>query len=92
MSKYDAKDCSCNFFSCDSIAFLAWHAYQIALETGEGLYLGIDVTKAASASTRGGLAHSEPKLKSKGIKQRIHPVIIEKNQIFVADSSLAKGS
>ncbi|CCI50175.1 unnamed protein product [Albugo candida] len=57
-----------------------WHHYHIAIDTGEGLYLGIQPT-----------AHSTSQVavvKSKGVKQRTHEVkICNDSHIYVADSS-----
>ncbi|KAK7194516.1 Rieske [2Fe-2S] domain/Rieske-like [2Fe-2S] domain containing protein [Novymonas esmeraldas] len=46
-----------------------WHSYKIALDTGEGLYLGIEV----------GLDGSKPRqaVRSKGCKQRVHKVEVD---------------
>ncbi|KAG5477346.1 hypothetical protein LSCM4_04565 [Leishmania orientalis] len=46
-----------------------WHNYKIALDTGEGLYLGIEV------SPNGG--KSKQAVRSKGCKQRIHKVEVD---------------
>jgi len=54
-----------------------WHNYIIALENGEGLYMGLDIGNM-----------TQPVLKSKGIKQRTHEVKIEDGYIYVRDSSL----
>lgn len=48
-----------------------WHSYRISLETGEGLYVGLD------------LAAKKECVKSKGIKQRIHPVIVRDGNVIV---------
>ncbi|KDO24302.1 hypothetical protein SPRG_10377 [Saprolegnia parasitica CBS 223.65] len=54
-----------------------WHNYKIALENGEGLYMGLD-----AANMRG-----DPVLKSKGVKQRTHPVEVRPDGlIYVADA------
>ncbi|OWZ16787.1 hypothetical protein PHMEG_0009366 [Phytophthora megakarya] len=62
-----------------------WHAYHIAVETGEGLYKGVDM-----AMVNGKLKPSSPRLKSKGVKQRTHFVELrnEGQDIYVADSSV----
>lgn len=59
-----------------------WHSYQIALETGEGLYMGFSTNSGAASMSK-----SKPILKSKGPKQRVHPVEIRDHAIYVADSS-----
>lgn len=66
-----------------------WHAYHIAVETGEGLYMGMDMALDAD-----GRSHpSPPKVKSKGVKQRTHFVEIRNSEdVFVADSSLIPGA
>ncbi len=54
-----------------------WHNYKIALENGEGLYMGLEMENM-----------KQPVLKSKGIKQRTHAVKIKDNMIYARDSSL----
>lgn len=52
-----------------------WHSYSIALDTGEGLYVGIVVdpqTRKASEAVR-----------SKGCKQRVHNVVVEDGEVYV---------
>ncbi|GMF09305.1 unnamed protein product [Phytophthora lilii] len=67
-----------------------WHAYHIAVETGEGLYKGVDMTMTSS----GKLQPSSPRLKSKGVKQRTHFVELRNDgqDIYVADSSAIPGT
>ncbi|CEG48815.1 hypothetical protein PHYSODRAFT_505338 [Plasmopara halstedii] len=67
-----------------------WHAYHIAIETGEGLYKGVDMTRTPS----GKLQPSSPRLKSKGVKQRVHFVELRNKgqDIYVADSSKILGA
>lgn len=66
-----------------------WHAYHIAVETGEGLYMGMDMALDA----RGRSQPSPPKVKSKGVKQRTHFVEVRDDEdVFVADSSLIPGT
>ncbi|DAZ93128.1 TPA: hypothetical protein N0F65_009704 [Lagenidium giganteum] len=66
-----------------------WHAYHIAIETGEGLYMGVDMAFGKS----GKLEPSSPRVKSKGVKQRTHFVEVRNGEdIFVADSSLIPGA
>jgi ferredoxin-NADP reductase/nitrite reductase/ring-hydroxylating ferredoxin subunit len=50
-----------------------WHSYKITLDTGEGLYFGVDLDGS-------GQPHS--KLKSKGTKQRTHPVYVKGNDVY----------
>ncbi|OQS04058.1 hypothetical protein THRCLA_03666 [Thraustotheca clavata] len=58
-----------------------WHNYKIALENGEGLYMGLDIGNM-----------NKPLLKSKGIKQRTHLVDIrDDGWIYVADSTVEGG-
>lgn len=64
-----------------------WHAYHIALETGEGLYKGVDMAMDAS----GKLQRSAPRVKSKGVKQRTHFVQVRDGDVYVADSSVLPG-
>eukprot|EP00761_Pharyngomonas_kirbyi_P008213 gb/GECH01008224.1/.p1 GENE.gb/GECH01008224.1/~~gb/GECH01008224.1/.p1 ORF type:complete len:121 (+),score=31.88 gb/GECH01008224.1/:1-363(+) len=47
------------------------HAYKIALDNGEGLYIGYDIVNKTK------------ELKSKGVKQKVFPVRVEGNDIFV---------
>jgi nitrite reductase/ring-hydroxylating ferredoxin subunit len=67
-----------------------WHAYHIAVETGEGLYKGVDMAMSPS----GKLQPSSPRLKSKGVKQRTHFVELRNNgqDVYVADSSVIPGT
>lgn len=66
-----------------------WHAYHIAIETGEGLYMGMDMALDANGRSQ----PSPPKVKSKGVKQRTHFVEIRNGEdVFVADSSLIPGA
>ncbi|KAG6614127.1 Rieske domain-containing protein [Phytophthora cinnamomi] len=67
-----------------------WHAYHIAVETGEGLYKGVDMAMTPS----GRLQPSSPRLKSKGVKQRTHFVELRNDgqDIYVADSSAIPGA
>lgn len=66
-----------------------WHAYHIAVETGEGLYMGMDMALDANGRSQ----PSPPKVKSKGVKQRTHFVEIRNGEdVFVADSSLIPGA
>ncbi|ETV68042.1 hypothetical protein H257_15812, partial [Aphanomyces astaci] len=53
-----------------------WHNYKIALHNGEGLYMGLEPGKM-----------TQPVLKSKGVKQRTHPVKVVDGMVLVQDSS-----
>ena len=59
-----------------------WHNYQIVLETGEGLYLGFEMETLPDGTRK-----QRTKVKSKGVKQRVHPVEIRDKAIYVTDSS-----
>ena len=59
-----------------------WHNYQIVLETGEGLYLGFEMETCPNGSRK-----QRTKVKSKGVKQRVHPVEIRDKAIYVTDGS-----
>ncbi|KPA79730.1 hypothetical protein ABB37_05489 [Leptomonas pyrrhocoris] len=53
-----------------------WHSYKIALDTGEGLYMGITI------NPRGGAPQQT--VKSKGCKQRVHKVTVdEADDVYV---------
>ncbi|EPY26916.1 hypothetical protein STCU_06014 [Strigomonas culicis] len=52
-----------------------WHSYRIALDTGEGLYVGIDVVPGA--------AKPVPAVRSKGCKQRVHQVVCDGGEVYV---------
>lgn len=65
-----------------------WHAYHIAVATGEGLYKGMEMVMGPS----GKFEPVPGAVKSKGVKQRTHFVEIRNgNEIFVADSSKIPG-
>ncbi|KFQ54466.1 Rieske domain-containing protein, partial [Nestor notabilis] len=51
-----------------------WHKYKITLETGEGLYEGINPLEPSPT----------PQWQSKGVKQRIHKVTINKGKVYVS--------
>nr|CCA26739.1 conserved hypothetical protein [Albugo laibachii Nc14] len=58
-----------------------WHHYHIAIDTGEGLYMGIQPTTPSASHIA--------VVKSKGVKQRTHSVEIRNyNHIYVADTSI----
>ncbi|TMW64241.1 hypothetical protein Poli38472_012863 [Pythium oligandrum] len=66
-----------------------WHAYHIAIETGEGLYMGVDMAFGPG----GKLERTSPRVKTKGVKQRTHFVQIRNgDEVFVADSSQIPGA
>jgi ferredoxin-NADP reductase/nitrite reductase/ring-hydroxylating ferredoxin subunit len=50
-----------------------WHSYKITLDTGEGLYWGVDVD---------GSSQPRPTLKSKGAKQRTHQVYARGTEVY----------
>jgi nitrite reductase/ring-hydroxylating ferredoxin subunit len=60
-----------------------WHEYQIALESGEGLYMGVDMVR----NSAGRIEATPPRVKSKGLKQRTHFVRVRDGDVFVADTS-----
>ncbi|NWS77445.1 RFESD protein, partial [Crotophaga sulcirostris] len=51
-----------------------WHKYKITLETGEGLYEGINPLEPSPT----------PKWQSKGVKQRIHKITLDKGNVYVS--------
>lgn len=60
-----------------------WHAYQIALASGEGLYMGVDMVR----NSAGKIESTPPRIKSKGRIQRTHEVKERDGDIYVADTS-----
>ncbi|NXI52580.1 RFESD protein, partial [Chloroceryle aenea] len=56
-----------------------WHKYKITLETGEGLYEGINPLEPSPT----------PKWQSKGVKQRIHQVTIDNGNVYVSPPDLS---
>lgn len=53
-----------------------WHSYKIALDTGEGLYMGIAIGPSGGAP--------QQTVKSKGCKQRVHKVVVDDaNDVYV---------
>ncbi|NXH22581.1 RFESD protein, partial [Bucco capensis] len=56
-----------------------WHKYVITLETGEGLYEGINPLEPSPT----------PKWQSKGVKQRIHKVTIDNGNVYVNPPDLS---
>eukprot|EP01138_Halocafeteria_seosinensis_P008233 gb/GECG01008414.1/.p1 GENE.gb/GECG01008414.1/~~gb/GECG01008414.1/.p1 ORF type:complete len:252 (+),score=33.92 gb/GECG01008414.1/:1-756(+) len=58
-----------------------WHRYKISLVTGEGMYIGIDPMQ------KGPDGKPQQLVKSKGIKQRIHPTKIKDGWFYVKDSA-----
>ncbi|KAA0150781.1 hypothetical protein FNF28_07210 [Cafeteria roenbergensis] len=57
-----------------------WHNYKIDLATGEGVYVGLDSEALAAGRKEGSI-------KSKGIKQRVHPT-----QVSAASPDAAEGA
>ncbi|XP_064592053.1 Rieske domain-containing protein isoform X2 [Zonotrichia leucophrys gambelii] len=51
-----------------------WHKFKITLETGEGLYKGINPQESSPT----------PKWQSKGVKQRIYKVTIDSGNVYVS--------
>lgn len=49
-----------------------WHSYRIALDTGEGLYWGLDMTSGKPVQ----------QLKSKGCKQRTHKTYVRDGKLY----------
>ncbi|KFU86743.1 Rieske domain-containing protein, partial [Chaetura pelagica] len=56
-----------------------WHNYVITLETGEGLYEGINPSEPSPT----------PKWQSKGVKQRTHKVTIDNGNVYVSPPDLS---
>ncbi|NXM91845.1 RFESD protein, partial [Oenanthe oenanthe] len=56
-----------------------WHKFRITLETGEGLYEGINPLEPTPT----------PKWQSKGVKQRIHKVTIDNGNVYVSPPDLS---
>ncbi|KFO60542.1 Rieske domain-containing protein, partial [Corvus brachyrhynchos] len=56
-----------------------WHKFKITLETGEGLYEGINPLEPSLT----------PKWQSKGVKQRIHKVTIDNGNVYVNPPDLS---
>ncbi|XP_032942526.1 Rieske domain-containing protein isoform X1 [Catharus ustulatus] len=56
-----------------------WHKFKITLETGEGLYEGINPLEPTPT----------PKWQSKGVKQRIHKVTIDNGNVYVSPPDLS---
>uniref|UniRef100_A0A7S1MIN1 Rieske domain-containing protein n=1 Tax=Neobodo designis TaxID=312471 RepID=A0A7S1MIN1_NEODS len=51
-----------------------WHSYKITLDTGEGLYYGVELDANQKPL---------PQLKSKGVKQRTHQVVVRRGDVYV---------
>ncbi|NWR24630.1 RFESD protein, partial [Emberiza fucata] len=86
--KFHALDSRCyrKIFACvisdiDGQACIVcpWHKFKITLETGEGLYEGINPQEPSPT----------PKWQSKGVKQRIHKVTIENGNVYVSPPDLS---
>ncbi|NXU12061.1 RFESD protein, partial [Pardalotus punctatus] len=56
-----------------------WHKFKITLETGEGLYKGINPLEPSPT----------PKWQSKGVKQRIYKVTIDNGNVYVSPPDLS---
>lgn len=54
-----------------------WHRYYIALNTGDGLYKGVDIDPVSQ------LPKPVISVKSKGCKQRVHRVVVEGDDVLV---------
>ncbi|NXX32640.1 RFESD protein, partial [Nicator chloris] len=86
--KFHALDSRCyrKIFSCvisdidgQVCIVCPWHKFKITLETGEGLYEGINPLELSPT----------PKWQSKGIKQRIHKVTTDKGNVYVSPPDLS---
>ena len=51
-----------------------WHSYKIALDTGEGMYYGLDIPDGGGAPRQC--------VKSKGVKQRVHHVVVRGGNLY----------
>lgn len=84
-SKRNQKPMTCySFFFLQDIDGQAcivcpWHKYRITLETGEGLYEGINPLDPSPM----------PKWQSKGVKQRIHKITIDNGNVYVSPPDLS---
>ncbi|KFW80820.1 Rieske domain-containing protein, partial [Manacus vitellinus] len=56
-----------------------WHKFKITLETGEGLYEGINPLEPSPT----------PQWQSKGVKQRIHKLTIDNGSVYVCPPDLS---
>ncbi|KFP76834.1 Rieske domain-containing protein, partial [Apaloderma vittatum] len=56
-----------------------WHKFVITLETGEGLYEGINPLEPSPT----------PKWQSKGVKQRIHKITTNNGNVYVSPPDLS---
>ncbi|NXB79360.1 RFESD protein, partial [Donacobius atricapilla] len=86
--KFHALDSRCyrKIFAClisdiDGQACIVcpWHKFKIVLETGEGLYEGINPLEPTPT----------PKWQSKGVKQRIHKITIDNGDVYVSPLDLS---
>ncbi|NXY11737.1 RFESD protein, partial [Pteruthius melanotis] len=86
--KFHALDSRCyrKIFACvisdiDGQACIVcpWHKFKITLETGEGLYEGINPLEPSPT----------PKWQSKGVKQRIHKITIDNGNVYVSPPDLS---
>ncbi|NWX54748.1 RFESD protein, partial [Promerops cafer] len=86
--KFHALDSRCyrKIFACvisdiggQACIVCPWHKFKITLETGEGLYEGINPLEPSPT----------PKWQSKGVKQRIHKVTIDNGNVYVTPPDLS---
>ncbi|NXW75936.1 RFESD protein, partial [Hirundo rustica] len=86
--KFHALDSRCyrKIFACvisdiDGQACIVcpWHKFKITLETGEGLYEGINPLEPSPT----------PKWQSKGVKQRIHKITTDNGNVYVSPPDLS---
>lgn len=56
-----------------------WHKFKITLETGEGLYEGINPLEPSPT----------PVWQSKGVKQRVHQVTVVNGKVYVSPPDLS---
>ncbi|XP_071586880.1 Rieske domain-containing protein [Heliangelus exortis] len=56
-----------------------WHKYVITLDTGEGLYEGINPLEPSPT----------PQWQSKGVKQRVHEVTVDNGNVYVSPPDLS---
>ncbi|KFV71089.1 Rieske domain-containing protein, partial [Dryobates pubescens] len=81
---WDPMTCCFSFFFLQDIDGQAcivcpWHKYKITLETGEGLYEGVNPLEPSP----------RPKWLSMGVKQRIHQVTVANGKVYVSPPDLS---
>ncbi|CAJ0947818.1 unnamed protein product [Ranitomeya imitator] len=74
----NAADTTANDINGQACVVCPWHKYKIVLETGEGLYQGVNPQDPKQSK----------KWFSKGKKQRTHKVIVKNGDIYVALSDI----